>query len=1347
MDGLYEPSYEYKLIYIFKIQDDAHKGLLKIGDATINTNDSIDRLSPNCKALNLAAKHRIKQYTNTAGINPVLLHTELAIRTVNGKDGKPVLKAFRDYQVHRVLENSHIPKKVPNNTTGREWFKVDLETAKKAIAAVKNNQHNLSSLTANTFVPIVFRPEQIEAIEKTLKQFKDGNRMLWNAKMRFGKTLSTLEVVRRAKFSRTIIITHRPVVDSGWYEDFTKIFYGDDNYIYGSKNSGYNVEQLLNSGKKFVYFSSIQDLRGSDAVGGKFDKNNEVFSLKWDFVIVDEAHEGTTTALGDDVIKNIVKEGDYTKFLALSGTPFNILRDYEDSSIYTWDYVMEQKRKSEWDTLHFGDSNPYDELPEMRIFTYDLGRLMDNTKYAELEDKAFNFREFFRVWTGDIRIDKSDIPEGQSVGDFYHEVDVLSFLNLITKENNTSNYPYSTIEYRELFKHSLWMVPGVKEAKALSKIMKAHPVFGCGQFNIVNVAGDGDKDEESKEALQKVRHAIDTAGDGYTITLSCGKLTTGVTVPEWTAVFMLSGSYLTSAANYLQTIFRVQSPSNKNGKIKRSCYVFDFAPDRTLKMVAESVAISTKAGKTGGDDRKILGEFLNYCPVISVDGTEMKKYNTNNLLQQLKRAYADRAVQNGFDDTNLYNDELLKLDGVALDDFSELKKIIGTSKAQQKTSDIDINKQGFTDEEYEEIEKINKKAPRQRTEVEQEKLNEAKEKNKNKQTAISILRGISIRMPLLIYGADIDIDEDITIEKLLTFIDNSSWNEFMPSGVTKEVFKKFIKYYDPEIFIAAGRKIRNIVKCADEFLPTERVKKITQLFTYFKNPDKETVLTPWRVVNIHISECLGGYDFYDAHHNVQIEVPRYVDQGRVTAETLGNASAQILEINSKTGLYPLFAAYSIFRSKCSEYSEKQLTDELQEKLWADTVKENIYVICKTRMAKSITKRTLVGFKNLTVNAHCFDDLINMMKNKPKQFTDRVLKPSYWKKEGVKEMKFDAVVGNPPYQLTNQGKGNGSDPIYHLFIDVARSVCGRGTFIHPARFLFNAGKTPKEWNKKMLSDKHFKVVKYWADSMEVFPSVDVKGGIAITLWDNSQEFEEIGVYTAYPELNLIIKKVLVDGFVSFADLVYPRDLYRLTEMFYKENAWALERQSKGHKYDVGSNVFELFPEIFIDTKPICDEEYVQIYGREKNERKYKWVQRNYLSVPDNFDYYKILVPKANGSGAIGEVLSAPVIGQPFVGHTVTFLSIGKFNTFNEATAAYKYILTKFARAMLGTLKVTQDNPREAWLNVPLQDFTTSSDIDWSKTVPEIDKQLYKKYCLTETEVTFIEEKIRPMEIGY
>ena len=326
---IFEQIFQYKLIYIFRIDDDNHRGLLKIGDTNIKNEDNIENLLPNCKILNRAALKRIKEYTNTAGIKFELLHTELAVTNDH--------QAFRDYDVHRVLQNSNVKKKSPEGSTGQEWFEVDLETAIRAVDAVKRGLNNLSGVhTSEKFTPIVFRPEQNEAINITIKTFKNSDRMLWNAKMRFGKTLCALEVVHRAGFSKTIIITHRPVVDAGWYEDFKKIFH-DENFIYGSKNTGYEIDELLSTGKKFVYFASIQDLRGSDTVGGKFSKNADVFNTNWDLVIVDEAHEGTTTALGDSVIKNLVKTN--SKFLALSGTPYNILRNYEDN-VYTWDYIM-----------------------------------------------------------------------------------------------------------------------------------------------------------------------------------------------------------------------------------------------------------------------------------------------------------------------------------------------------------------------------------------------------------------------------------------------------------------------------------------------------------------------------------------------------------------------------------------------------------------------------------------------------------------------------------------------------------------------------------------------------------------------------------------------------------------------------------------------------------------------------------------------------------------------------------------------------------------------------------------------------------------------------------------------
>lgn len=1334
MSDKFVSSYSYKLIYVFRINDKAHEGLLKIGDATLKTDESIDRLSPNCRLLNQAAKERINSYTNTAGVTYDLLHTELAVRT-DLKKG--TIKAFRDHDVHAVLEHSGIEKIVLKGTKAREWFRVDLDTVKRAIEAVKQFRPTLNpSETGVPFTPIVFRPEQLQAISETIKQFKTGDRMLWNAKMRFGKTLSALEVVRQMKFGRTIIVTHRPVVDNGWYEDFGKIFYFEEEYVYGSKNNNYTIDRLLASGKKFIYFASIQDLRGSDKVGGKFDKNNEVFNTEWDCVIVDEAHEGTTTALGEEVIKAIVSEK--TKFLALSGTPFNILGSY-DKNVYTWDYIMEQRCKAQWDSEHFGDSNPYDELPKMNIFVYDLGKLLGN-RYVELEDKAFNFHEFFRTWTGDIRRDFKPMPDGAAVGDFVHDDDVTSFLNLITKDDPDSQYPFATEKYRNLFRHSLWMVPGVSAAKALSKKLRNHDVFGY--FKVVNVAGDGDEEEKSDKALKMVNDAIAAAGeDGYTITLSCGRLTTGVTVKEWNAVFMLAGTFSTSASSYLQTIFRVQSPCNKNGKIKDNCYVFDFAPDRTLKMVAESVALSTKAGRASESDKKIMGEFLNFCPVIAIDGTNMREYSTNRLLQQLKRAYADRAVSNGFDDNNLYNDELLKLSDLELQQFESLKGIIGSSKAQPKSKDIDLNKTGLTDEEYAEQEQLEKKPKKERTPEEQARLDELKEKKKNRNNAISILRGISVRMPLLIYGADIPIDEDFTLDKFLddSIVDEASWAEFMPSGVTREVFRQFMKYYDQDIFVAAGRKIRNTVVGADDLAPTERVQQIARLFACFKNPDKETVLTPFRVVNMHLGDCLGGYSFYEENPPVNAEMleqPRFVDRGQVTADTLANTHAQILEINSKTGLYPLYVVYSIFRARCDEYAEDELTLEKQNELWAKTVQENIFVICKTPMAKLITKRTLVGYRKISINAHYFDDLINTMQNKQRQFIDRVLKPSYWHRSGDL-MKFDAIVGNPPYQEETGGAGRQAKPVYNLFVENGKKISRSYlSMIMPSRW-FAGGMGLDDFRDNMMNDTSMQKLIDYTNAKDCFPQISISGGICYFVWNKSYEgncsvtniingisntvsrpLNEFSVLVRYNSAVSILRKVRSESFVSIDTVISPLMPFGLSTNY------------RGKPYKDEMHDIALY-----SSKDVT---YIS-----KDELK-----KGLEYLPS----YKVMISKMSAEhagepdkeGMFNVITKSTRVISPNEVCTHSYFLIGNYDNKVEADNNLKYLKTRFLRFLLMMSLSAVNLSKLVFGFVPLQDFTDNSDIDWSKSIPEIDKQLYAKYGLDDCEIEFIESMIKPME---
>lgn len=1308
---IYQSSFAPKLIYVFRINDDDHKGCLKVGDATLEDCDWSE-IAPNSVALNKAAHKRIKQYTQTAGISYELLYTEPAFFLKNKRS-----VAFRDYDVHNVLKRSGFQKKDFNGKNADEWFIAKLADVKDAIQAVKDGRQSINPLAnADKVDPIVFRPEQREAIDKTVKRFKKSNQMLWNAKMRFGKTLCALQVVKEMSFTRTLILTHRPVVNDGWFKDFIKIFADrPDFYQYGSKDKGYTFDLLERNskkveGSKYVYFASMQDLRGSEKVGGNFDKNNELFKANWDCIIIDEAHEGTKTELGQAVLKELIKEN--TKVLQLSGTPFNLLDDYGDDEIYTWDYVMEQKAKAEWDITHKGDPNPYSGLPRLNIYTFDLGKLVKNFSDNDL---AFNFHEFFRC---------------DDDGDFVHENEVKSFLNLICRKDDSSNYPFSTDEFRNNFRHSLWMLPGVAAAKALSKMLKEHKVFG--NYEIVNVAGAGDEEEANEEALKKVRKAIgDHPEDNYTITLSCGRLTTGVSVPEWTAVFMLSGSANTAAAGYMQTIFRVQTPATIDGKVKEECFVFDFAPDRTLKVLAETAKISAKAGKTTASDKKIMGEFLNFCPVIGFDGTKMRSFDVEKMLGQLKRVQIERVVRNGFEDSCLYNDNLLKLDKIELKAFEELKKIIGTTKAMKKTDSVDINKSGLTDEEYEEIEGPGgKKKKGELTKEEKERLEKLKEARKNRDAAASILRGISIRMPLMIYGANLTNEEEqLTIDNFANLVDDTSWKEFMPQGVTKEKFEQFKKYYEEDIFRGAGKRIREMARAADALTVEERINRIGHIFNSFRNPDKETVLTPWRVVNMHLGECLGGYVFFDESFDNEkmLEKPRFVDKGDETRNGF-DVNAKILEINSKSGLYPLYMAYTIYRNEVKRIHGKMntITIDMQQKLWDKVVADNIFVVCKTPMAVSITKRTLMGFRNGKVNAKYFENLETIIADEPDTFIKQVKQGrKFWNLKEGEEMKFNAVVGNPPYQVMDGGNANSARPVYNYFVDVAKKLEPDSiSMIMPSRW-FAGGKGLDDFRESMLNDDRIKLIHDFPNAKDCFPTVSISGGVCFWLWQKNyhgvcevfshyknsidsekRSLNDYDVFIRYNKAIHIVNKVKAKNEKCVSEIISTRNPFGLTTSFrgereggsglcrvFTSDGWT---HAKKDSITKGQNFFKNYKVL---CGAICCEHALE---------------------PDKNGQLK-LIPRA-------------LLLKPNEACTDSYIVFGPFDNAEIAEKALAYVKTRFFRFLLFLALSSIHITREKFQFIPMQDFTK----DWT------DAKLYKKYDITTDEQKFIESLIKPMD---
>lgn len=343
------------------------------------------------------------------------------------------------------------------------------------------------------------------------------------------------------------------------------------------------------------------------------------------------------------------------------------------------------------------------------------------------------------------------------------------------------------------------------------------------------------------------------------------------------------------------------------------------------------------------------------------------------------------------------------------------------------------------------------------------------------------------------------------------------------------------------------------------------------------------------------------------------------------------------------------------------------------------------------------------------------------------------------------MKFDFVIGNPPYQDETLGENKGfAPPIYDKFLDGAYQVSDKVLMIHPARFLFNAGSTPKQWNQKMLTDQHFKILAYEPDCSKVFANTDIKGGVAISFRDAKKDFVPITVFTQYNELNKILHKVLGTTEHYLSEIAISRTSYRLTDKMHQENPNAIGLLSKGHPYDMSTNIFDLLPFIFYEEKPNDSKEYIKILGRENNERVYKYIRRDFVNDVVNLDAYKAILPKASGTGTFGETITAPIVGSPHEANTETFLSIGNFKTKKEVENLIKYLRSKTSRALLGVLKVTQDITPIKFKYVPLQDFTSSSDIDWSKSVHEIDLQLYDKYGLTAEERNFIETHVKEMD---
>lgn len=587
---------------------------------------------------------RIKQQTHTAGLK----YNKEWQGTAIFDDGSG--EVFHDTDFHAYLSKLGIERE-----EGHEWFHINGILSKGHFRDFKENR-GIPDSSSSEVISYILRDEQNKAVEQTIEYFKgnEAGEFLWNAKPRFGKTLSVYDFCKRIDAHNILIVTNRPAIANSWYSDYERFLGKESGYLFVSSTDSLKGKKYVITREEYskiasrsddilgcIEFVSLQDLKGSIYFGGQHDKLVEISDdpkrgQTWDVLIIDEAHEGVDTYKTDVAFDHIKRK--FT--LHLSGTPFKALANdkFSEKAIFNWTYADEQKAKENWDKEA---ENPYSNLPKLNLFTYQMSEIVKEELeqgieiQGETEEYAFDLNEFFKT---------------KANGKFEHESSVDKFLDALTKQEK---FPFSTEELRNELKHTFWLLNRVDSAKALAKKLREHEVFK--DYEIVLAAGDGkiDDQDETKKSFDKVKKAI--AENEKTITLSVGQLTTGVTIPEWTAVLMLSN--VKSPALYMQAAFRAQNPYffSKAGQFyrKENAYVFDFDPARTLTIFEEfanDLSTETSDGRGDSDKRKDnVRTLLNFFPVIGEDENgEMIELDAEKVLSIPRKIRSQEVVKRGF---------------------------------------------------------------------------------------------------------------------------------------------------------------------------------------------------------------------------------------------------------------------------------------------------------------------------------------------------------------------------------------------------------------------------------------------------------------------------------------------------------------------------------------------------------------------------------------------------------------------------------------------------------------------------------------------------------------------------
>ncbi len=1261
---------------------------------------------------------------------------------------------FRDYAVHKYLQQkgiSQIPRNVSKNVYSNEFFEgAKKSDVSKAIEDIVNNYRKADIYEYYSYddakslveyhhprtLEFAPRQNQQEVIDNFGIAVKKGRtNLLMYAVMRFGKSITSMWSAKTINSKFTVVVSAKADVHSEWkhtiesHKDFTGYRFLDKNdlkkgmrlsALYGQKfKTGSGDEEICTN---IVLFLTLQDLAGStDAIK---DHHRILQSIKINLLIIDETHFGARAPVLGKILAGVEVDEEDKKLLKndnedsenlgalnklgpinaevnlhLSGTPYRILMgsEFEQEDIIAFVQFSDiYEAKLQWKRKHLDEDewdNPYYGFPQMIRFAFNPNessrkKLVDiaGGKPAEL------FEPVSKKKSGDYEI-------------FQHEQEIVDLLEVLDGSKNDTNMlgllDNESVKAGKLAQHIVIVLPYCASCDSLEKlVLKNKKLFrNISEYEIFNISGFNKvlaTPEQIKSAIAKAE-----AAGKKTITLTVNKMLTGATVPQWDTMIYLKGT--ASPQEYDQAIFRLQSPwvkryEGENGNVikydmKPQTLLVDLDPTRLFHL--QELKAFTYGANTENFGNERIEEFIKrelaISPIITLnaEGNKLVEVTATNVIDEARKYSNSRTITEDVQEIGV--DVSLKDNPAIFEVISKLAEL-GSKNGLNIRPNVEeggewdgVASQGDVGEFDDAI------------------ARPGKDSSGVTEDISSFERRFRTYYVMILLFAFLSNTKEKSLADVIQHIDADENNRRIARnlGLKKSDLEVFRNNLNPFIRSELDYKIQNAdFRSSDDSITP--VQHLDIAIHKFGRLSEAEVFTPSRIVS-------KMYDAFDVKF------------------WRGAKGVKVLDIASKSGVF----------------AKGFVENALKHGLKIEEIKNNFYSIPTSPAAYEFTRKMYqalgLNLDNIARHFNSFDLIarseedVRLLLSQNKKFSDIRLsdleKPAKMKDMSNSSMKFAAVVGNPPYQINTDT--NFAKPVYNQFFEFAKALGpSYVALIMPARFLSNAGATPKEWNKKMLNDPHISIPIHELESEKVFTGVDIKGGIVVVFWDKSNPSGGLGGrYIRSEELKLVLAKTKTGGFDA---VVGPRGETKLKIVLDEKYPNDLR---------IAPNYFERFPNVF---KKIQDSKHqIKIIGLEKgNKRTSRYISQDIVNDP-KLKKWKVFLPESNGSGAIGEVLSTPLVGEPLVGCTYTFLQVGSFNSRLEAESCMKYIKTKFCRALLGTIKITQHNTRDVWKNVPVQDFTKKSDIDWTKSITDIDKQLYKKYGLDKHEIDFIEANVKAM----